>query len=83
MRLQQRHQALIPSHYKTLALFSLHSAGIAGGLTRAASALWRLPSLPKSVEILLWLFWWHVGSMFGPVVSATVLTVPEALRALC
>ena len=73
------------TYYKTLAfVFSAFLAGIAGGLYAGCIGVMAPAKFGfmKSVEILVMVVLGGMGSMFGSVVSATVLTVlPEALRA--
>ena len=73
------------TYYKTLAfVFSAFIAGIAGGLYAGCIGVMAPAKFGfmKSVEILVMVVLGGMGSMFGSVVSATVLTVlPEALRA--
>ena len=73
------------TYYKTLAfVFSAFLAGIAGGLYAGCIGVMAPAKFGfmKSVEILVMVVLGGMGSMFGSVVAATVLTVlPEALRA--
>lgn len=73
------------TYYKTLAfVFSAFLAGIAGGLYAGCIGVMAPAKFGfmKSVEILVMVVLGGMGSMFGSVVSAAVLTIlPEALRA--
>ena len=73
------------TYYKTLAfVFSAFLAGIAGGLYAGCIGVMAPAKFGfmKSVEILVMVVLGGMGSMFGSVISATVLTIlPEALRA--
>ncbi len=70
------------TYYKTCLCFLCIPLLVQAAFTRAASALWRLPSLAmKSVEILVMVVLGGMGSMFGSVVRNCLTVLPEALRA--
>ncbi len=73
------------TYYKTLAFVaSAFFAGVAGGLYAGCIGVMAPAKIGfmKSIEVLVMVVLGGMGSMFGSVLSATVLTIlPEALRA--
>ncbi len=80
MRLQQRHQALIPRNYKTLPLFSLHSLLVCRRPLLPGCIGVMAPAKFVKFEILVMVVLGGMGSMFGFVVSCNCLTMPQRLH---